>query len=874
MTSSTPPVLRWVVRVVLLALVYALSGRLSMLLAVPPGFASAIFPPVGIALGAVLIGGSPMLIGAFIGSTMLNVSISVSAGAPLSIGLLPVAMGIAAGSTFQVGVGALLIRVALRGDLTLRHERDIVLFLLLGGPLSCLIGASVGVAVLHEANIVPAAEVMHNWFNWWVGDSIGVLVMTPLMLIFFAQPRDVWRARINTVAIPLLIASVLVICAFLWSSKSEQQQNSQRFFQQAQMMASSVKKRLDLNINAVRALERFFSSSQNVSRQEFSRFVADMKTTYPSIHALSWNPRVRADQRKDFERWLSEEGLSDKGILERNQQGQWIKAGERDQYVVVTYIEPQPENQKLVGVDIAVDSVRHSAMQRAATLGELAISGPVTLLQEAQTQKSVLLYYPVYAEGDIPATQAERENSIRGFATAAVRMGDLIHIALAEYPSKNYQLQLLDVTEPAREALIVGGINALPPYAQRMIWQEEWSVAGRVWQLRIAPSLAYLSTQHSQQSWAILAGGLILSSLLGAFLLSTSGRTYRIQQLVNERTLALSSILSNAVEAIISFDDRYQILAANPAAGALFGCDNTTLTGRNLCTLIPALEQERDHVLGLTREFSAHRVDGQNIAVEVSLSLVDINGQRTYTCMGHDVSERKKMERLKSEFVATVSHELRTPLTSISGALGLLANGVVGLLPVKAQSLVDIAKSNSERLIAIVNDILDIERLESGQINIKPEVLELLPLLRLAIEQNEGYAERYRVRLRLDQTPPTSASIKVLVDQQRFLQIMANLISNAIKFSPPEHDVTVNIELAEHSVKIEVSDQGAGVPEEFRDRIFQKFAQADATDARQRGGTGLGLSITKVLVERMQGYINYHSVAGKGSTFYVIFPLQ
>lgn len=874
MTSSTPPVLRWVVRVLLLALVYAISGRLSMLLAVPPGFASAIFPPVGIALGATLIWGSPMLMGAFIGSTLLNVSISVSAGAPLSIGLLPVAMGIAVGSTFQVWVGSTLVRFALRGDLTLRHERDIVLFLSLGGPLSCLIGASVGVSVLHAANIVPAAEIMRNWFNWWVGDSIGVLVMAPLMLIFFAQPRDVWRARINTVAIPLLIASILVISAFLWSSKSEQAQNAQRFSQQAQMMASSVKERLDLNINAVRSLERFFSSSQAVSRQEFSRFVADMKTTYPSIHALSWNPNVRADQRKDFERWLREEGLSGAGIQEKNQQGQWIQAGERDQYVVVTYIEPQPENHKLAGIDIAVDPVRHQALQRAARSGKLAISGAVTLLQEAQSQKSVLLYYPVYDNGEMPATQAERETRIRGFATAAVRMGDLITIALAEYPPKEYQLQLLDVTDPATEETIVGAIKNLPLYAQNMIWQEEWAVAGRVWRLRIAPSLDYLSTQHSQQSWAILAGGLILSSLLGAFLLSTSGRTHRIQQLVNERTLALSSILSNAVEAIISFDDRYQILAANPSAGVLFGCENTALTGQNVCRLIPALEQERDHLLGLTRELSAHRVDGQNIAVEVSLSLVDINGQRTYTCMGHDVSERKKMERLKSEFVATVSHELRTPLTSINGALGLLANRVVGVLPDKAQSLVDIAKSNSERLIAIVNDILDIERLESGQINIQLEVLELLPLLRLAIGQNEGYAERYRVRLRLDLTMPADASIKVLVDQQRFLQIMANLISNAIKFSPPEHEVTVGVERAEHSVRIDVSDQGAGVPEEFRDRIFQKFAQADATDARQRGGTGLGLSITKVLVERMQGYINYHSVPGKGSTFYVVFPLQ
>lgn len=876
MTPPITTVMHWLVRIALLALAYAASGRLSMLLAVPPGFASAIFPPVGIGLAAVLIWGWPLLVGVLLGSTVLNLTISVSAGAPLSIGLLPVAVGIAAGSTLQVGIGAWIVTRVLRGELGLIRERDILLFLLLGGPLSCLVGASVGVTVLQMAGIVPPAQFWHNWLNWWVGDSIGVLVTTPLMFIFFAQPRHLWRHRVTTVAVPLLISTSLVIGAFLWSSHSEQQQTTQRFFQQAQLMASSLKKRLDININAVRSLERFFVSSNEVSREEFSRFVADMKATYPSITTFTWISMVRQADRNTFEQWLRDSGLSDAGIVEPDPNGLPLVAPQRDRYSVVTFIEPWQNhgNQHLVGINVGVDPLRNEALGRAINTGTLAVSAPVTLLQEFQGQKSLLLYHPVFDAQGIPPTPTERDNRIRGFVAAAFRMGELIDVALTEFSPQNYRLQWLDVTDSAHPVLMVGSSEELPSYAQAMIWQEQWSMAGRTFHLRLAPSLEYLATQHSQQSWAILAGGLILSSLLGAFLLSTSGRTHRIQQLVNERTQELSAILANAVESIISFDENNVILSANPAADSLFGAGSGQLQGRNMGALVPALEQERDTLLGFTRELSAHRLDGQPIALEASLSQVEIDGRRTYTCMGHDVTERKKMERLKSEFVATVSHELRTPLTSISGALSLLANGVAGALPDKAQSLVSIAKSNSERLIAIVNDILDIERLESGQVSIRTELTELQPLLRLAIEQNQGYAERYRVALRLDWTPATETASQVLVDQQRFLQVMANLISNAIKFSPAEGEVCISVEWAAHSVRINVRDQGAGVPEEFRDRIFQKFAQADATDTRQRGGTGLGLSITKVLVERMQGYINYQSTAGEGTTFYLIFPLQ
>lgn len=232
-----------------------------------------------------------------------------------------------------------------------------------------------------------------------------------------------------------------------------------------------------------------------------------------------------------------------------------------------------------------------------------------------------------------------------------------------------------------------------------------------------------------------------------------------------------------------------------------------------------------------------------------------------------DISERKRVERLQSEFVSTVSHELRTPLTSIRGALGLVAGGVTGVLPTQAKSCVDIALSNAERLVRLTDDILDIEKLDAG-VDFRMETLALGAMVGKSVA--DAFALPRNVRLRLTGTPPRG---DVVVDRDRLAQVMTNLISNAAKFSPTDGIIDVDVRRSGTWMRVEIRDYGPGVPESFRSRIFQRFAQADSSETRARGGTGLGLSICKAIVERMRGRIGFESADGGGSRFYFELPV-
>ena len=234
-----------------------------------------------------------------------------------------------------------------------------------------------------------------------------------------------------------------------------------------------------------------------------------------------------------------------------------------------------------------------------------------------------------------------------------------------------------------------------------------------------------------------------------------------------------------------------------------------------------------------------------------------------------DITELKRLDRIKSEFVSTVSHELRTPLTSIRGSLGLIAGGVAGQLPDAVKSLVEIAKNNCERLIRLINDILDIEKIESGKMQLDLQVLALKPLLEQALAANEGFGAAKNVRLRLVCPDET---LQVHADSDRLTQVVTNLLSNAMKFSPPDETVEVHVSRAGQGVRVEVRDHGPGIPDEFRKRIFQKFSQADSSDTRQNSGTGLGLNISRAIIERLGGSMGFESEAGTGTTFFFELP--
>jgi PAS domain S-box-containing protein len=261
---------------------------------------------------------------------------------------------------------------------------------------------------------------------------------------------------------------------------------------------------------------------------------------------------------------------------------------------------------------------------------------------------------------------------------------------------------------------------------------------------------------------------------------------------------------------------------------------------------------------------------GALIDVQLSGSLVRaLDGSPLHFVLQlQDISARKADERLKREFVSTVSHELRTPLTSISGSLGLLVGGAAGILPDRAARLVSIAQSNSDRLLRLINDILDIEKIESEAAPFSKTSVDLRALAERAMEALRGYTESFSVDLRL---APGDSSL-VIGDEDRLMQVLTNLISNAIKFSPTGGHVEMRLTRREEKICFSIRDYGPGVPLEFRGRIFGKFAQADATDTRQRGGTGLGLAIAREIVKKHDGSIWFDSTPGQGATFHIELP--
>jgi PAS domain S-box-containing protein len=236
-----------------------------------------------------------------------------------------------------------------------------------------------------------------------------------------------------------------------------------------------------------------------------------------------------------------------------------------------------------------------------------------------------------------------------------------------------------------------------------------------------------------------------------------------------------------------------------------------------------------------------------------------------------DISQRVEMDRLQSEFISIVSHELRTPLTSIAGSLGLVSGGVAGELPPKATQLVEIAARNSARLVRLIDDILYIEKAAAGKLEFDLETQPLEPIVAQAIEANREYAHRFGVRLLIAQS---CRWVWVRVDRDRLIQVLTNLISNAAKFSPAGAVVSVGTQEQGPQVRVWVKDAGPGIPESFRKRIFQPFAQAEGPEVRNKGGTGLGLSIAKAFMERLGGTLDYETIQGQGSTFFICLPIQ
>ncbi|USH01924.1 PAS domain S-box protein [Grimontia kaedaensis] len=346
----------------------------------------------------------------------------------------------------------------------------------------------------------------------------------------------------------------------------------------------------------------------------------------------------------------------------------------------------------------------------------------------------------------------------------------------------------------------------------------------------------------------------------------------------------LLAIVDTVMDAIITIDSKGYVATFNPAAEGLFGYRANDVIGNKINMLMPEnfsrehdtylsdyLSGKQAKIIGVGREVVAKRKNGTTFAAELSVSEMRVSGRRMFTGIIRDITSRKKADAMKSEFVATVSHELRTPLTSIRGALGLILGKFSDELPAKTQKMLSLALRNCERLTLLINDILDIEKLESGQMTYNFHRNNLYSIITRSVEDNLDYARQHKVGISF-QTDTESAYINA--DSTRLQQVMANLLSNAIKYSNVGDTVEVSLSVQKDTYKVEITDTGSGIPSEFHEKIFQRFSQADSSDTRRVGGTGLGLAISKSIIDAHQGEINFFSTQNEGSTFFFTLPFD
>ncbi|MBT9331364.1 PAS domain S-box protein [Paracidobacterium acidisoli] len=401
-----------------------------------------------------------------------------------------------------------------------------------------------------------------------------------------------------------------------------------------------------------------------------------------------------------------------------------------------------------------------------------------------------------------------------------------------------------------------------------------WAVPVRVGN-RVTAIVEFFSRQREREDADTMATVETVCASIGQFM-ARSAQEALIRDLNSQKELILNSV----ADGIFSIGHDGRIDFVNPAASHMLEASTAELTGRLAHSVLHGVfgvescgEQCQSRRALLQHESASgqdsyYRSDGKSFPVEFSLTPVRENEAVVGSVLSfRDISQRDALDRMKDEFISTVSHELRTPLTSIRGALGLLSSGMLGEVAPKAANLMRIAVSNSDRLVRLINDILDLERLQSGRAPLAFRQFALDEMAQQAIDAIQPMADTAQVKVELQAVPAP-----VEADPDRLLQVLTNLLSNAVKFSGAGSSVRVVVRTGNGGVTLGVIDEGRGIPADKLESIFDRFQQVDASDSRQKGGTGLGLAICRTIMEQHGGRIWAEQNPERGATFYVFLP--
>lgn len=519
------------------ATVYAVVAWISLLVVAPTGYVAPVYPPAGIALGAVILYGYRIWPAILVGALIANGASTLNAGGVLG----PALIVSGCGAALQAVLGGWLARRLIDFPTALDTPRSIARLLFVVAPLSSIVNATLSIPALVASGTLAADESIGSWGIWWLGDTLGALVALPLMFVFLAEPKEVWRPRRMAVTVPLLIVAILTAIVFERLQRAETLRIEGQFERETAHVAALIENRLTAQLDALIAIERFTALNERFSRDEFRAFVTPLLERHTGTQNFSWNPLVADATRTRFEEAISTGDLPGYRILDRvdSTPPRTQPAMTRREYLPILYVEPITINTSVIGLDPLSIPRALPAIRATRQSGTPVATESFTLIQEQASQRGVVIYLAAFHHP--PWDDGTRE--LKGLVSSAFRMDDALGSTLSQLHARNMLLCLVDIDAPAGNSRLSG-----PEGCEHASWMERplahryaQPFAERTWEIRLVSATSYADEMRTLTAWWSIVTGVVAAGLLAAFLLMTSGHARRVERLVVQRTRELAA---------------------------------------------------------------------------------------------------------------------------------------------------------------------------------------------------------------------------------------------------------------------------------------------------------------------------------------------